>query len=148
MAGNVFGWLTRIKDIEREYTAMRAAIDRFLRDLADGARPSPPGIRRGDASRASLRLEGTYVVRLFSEFEQALKDYLEQCKIDVPYLAKNLIDRVASRVKCMSAILDNVHLVRDTRNQLVHHGEDAGNAMTIRIATSHLCTFLSRIPDW
>jgi hypothetical protein len=53
-------------------------------------------------------------------------------------------------VKFSGPILDHAHEVRLYRNKLVHglvHGiPEEERTMTIRLATSHLCTFLSRLP--
>src|SRR5205823_6377780 len=58
-----------------------------------------------------------------------------------------LLNRVASHVRFSGPILDNAHVVREYRNDLVHklvHGIPDDQRMTIRKVTSHLCTFLSR----
>ena len=140
--------MRRVKDVEREHTALRFTTDHALRSLGEGAVDLEEGLRRSDVNRASERLEGTYIIRLFSEFEVALKTILRERKIKrIPSNAKPLIDRVASCVKFSGPILDNAHLVREYRNKLVHHlvyGIPEDQRMTIRTATSCLCTFLSR----
>lgn len=62
-------WHSRIKAVEREYVAMRQAADHFLQ----AARADPTilleNVLHREIMRASQRLEGTYIVRLFAEFE-------------------------------------------------------------------------------
>jgi hypothetical protein len=68
-------WQTRIKAVEREYVAARQATDRFLESTH-----RDPTLLRGDLRyreivRASENLEGTYLIRLFAEFETGLRLY-------------------------------------------------------------------------
>jgi len=69
-------WLSRVKAVEREHTAMRFTADHVLRSLGEGAVELEEDLKRLDVTRASDRLEGTYAIRLFSEFEVGLKDFL------------------------------------------------------------------------
>lgn len=149
MPSDKYDLIGRVKAVEREYTALRFTTDRVLRSLNEGAVDLEEDLKRLDLSRASERLEGTYIIRLFSEFEVALKTILRERKIKkFPQNAKPLIDRVASYGRFSEPILDNVHMVREYRNELVHNlvnGIPDDRRMTIRIVTSYLCTFLHRI---
>lgn len=140
--------IRRVKAVEREYTALRFTTDHALTSLGEGGIDLKEGLKRSDVNRASERLEGTYLIRLFSEFEVALKTFLRERKVKkIPRDAKPLIDRVASYVKFSGPILDNAQAVREYRNKLVHrlvHGIPDEQRMTIRTVTSCLCTFLSR----
>lgn len=132
---------------------MRFTADRILRALGEGTIGLEEDLKRLDITRALERLEGTYTIRLFSEFEVSLKTFLKAQKVKkIPESASGLINRVASYVKFSGPILDNAHKVRQYRNKLVHnlvHGIPEEEKMTIRVATSHLCTFLSRLyTDW
>lgn len=138
----------RVKAVESEHTAVRFTTDHALRSLGEGGVVLEEGLKRSDVNRASERLEGTYIIRLFSEFEVALQTILRERKIKkIPIGAKPLINRVASYFRFAGPILDNAHVVREYRNKLVHdlvYGIPDQQKMTIRIVTSHLCTFLSR----
>src|SRR5208282_5056055 len=64
-----FEWHERIKAVEREYWSARRAVDRLSADVARdpsalGEGPSPRDLRSADEN-----LEGTYLVRMFAEFE-------------------------------------------------------------------------------
>jgi len=148
MPSDRYELIGRLKAVEREHTALRFTTDHVLRSLGEGGVDVDEGLRRLDVNRASERLEGTYIIRLFSEFEVALKTFLHERKFKkIPRDAKPLIDRVASYIKFSGPILDNAHGVREYRNKLVHrlvYGIPDDQKMTIRTATSHLCTFLSR----
>ncbi|HEV7223757.1 MAG TPA: hypothetical protein VGN42_13705 [Pirellulales bacterium] len=149
MGSEAFSWADRIKAVEREHRAVRFAADQLLQSLQDGTKAIQDNLKRRDIDRASDNLDGTYVIRLFAEFEIALKRYLESKKIKIPRDAKPLLDKVAVRVGFSGDILLNAHKVREFRNRLVHGREDGGELLTIRQATSHLCTFLSRLqPAW
>ena len=120
--------------------------DLVLRSLGEGSIDLQVDLRRLDVNRASDRLEATYVIRLFSEFEGVLKMILRARKIKAPRGAKPLINRVASHARFAGPILDNAHVVRVYRNKLVHnlvHGVADDDRMAIRVVSSHLCTFLS-----
>jgi hypothetical protein len=148
MPSDKYDLIGRVKAVEREYTALRFTTDHVLRSLREGGVDLEEDLKRLDVYRASERLEGTYVIRLFSEFEVALKTILRQWKLKkIPRGVKPLINRVASHLKFSGPILDNAHLVRHYRNGLVHnlvYGIPDDRKTTIRTATSHLCTFLSR----
>lgn len=145
MGSEAFAWADRIKAVEREHRAVRFAADQLLQSLQDGTKLIQDDLKRRDIDRASENLDGTYVIRLFAEFETALKRYLQDKKIRIPRDARPLLDRVAVRVGFSGDILISAHKVRMFRNRLVHDREDAGELLTIRQATSHLCTFLSRL---
>ena len=85
MAHDRFAWLRRIKAVEREHAASRLGIDRLLSQARE-----EPSLLRGDVTLrdlavASGRLDGTYVIRLFAEFETALRLFwLAARKTDPP----------------------------------------------------------------
>lgn len=148
MPSNKYDLIGRVKAVEREHTALRFTTDHVLGSLGEGSVDLVENLKRLDVNRASERLEGTYIIRLFSEFEAVLKTILRERKIQkIPRDAKPLINRVASYFKFAGPILDNAHVVREYRNKLVHnlvHGIPDDQRITIRTVTSHLCTFLSR----
>lgn len=148
MPSDKYDLIGRIKAVEREHTALRFTTDHVLASLGEGGIALDEELKRLDIDRASERLEGTYIIRLFSEFEVTLKTILRERKVQkIPRDAKPLIDRVASYAKFSGPILDNAHAVREYRNELVHglvHGIPDDRRMTIRSVTAHLCTFLSR----
>lgn len=146
MPNDTFQWLGRIKSVEKEHNATRYAMDRLLADAR-----SDPGILKtaveiGHITNASERLEATYIIRLFAEFETGLKAFLRSTKTKIPGRAEKLLDRVASKVRMPDELLKNAHAVREYRNHLVHDREEEIKPIAIRRATSYLCTFFGRLP--
>jgi|GEM_PF-4576754 len=72
MPSDKYDLLGRVKAVEREHTALRFTTDHALRSLGEGGVELEEELKRLDVYRASERLEGTYIIRLFSEFEVAL----------------------------------------------------------------------------
>lgn len=70
-----YEWQSRIKAVEREYIAMRQAADRFQRAALDDPTILQGNLRHREIIAASRNLEGTYIIRLFAEFETAARQY-------------------------------------------------------------------------
>lgn len=154
MANERYDWLARLKVVERECIALRFTADHSLRALGEGRLRLTEDVDRLDIVRGSDRLEGTYFIRLFSEFEASLQTFLIAKKLRrVPTTANGLINRVASRLKIRGPVLKHAHDVRQCRNRLVHDQPETSpgkeSVLTLRLATSYLCTYLSNLPrDW
>lgn len=146
MSARTFAWLSRIREVEREHAAIRFAADHLLRSIHEGSKTLEANLKRLDVQRASGRLQGTYIIRVFAEFEAGLKRFLRARKIKVPRNAKPLIDRVAARTGIAGDPLTNAHAVRRYRNKLVHSLEDDIDPLTMREVTRYLCTFFARLP--
>jgi hypothetical protein len=113
---------------------MRLAADHLLSGLEDGTVPLSWALQRADLHEASDDLEGTYLIFLFAQFERALRRFLRDKNIKIPRHAKQVINRVATRIQIAGDILTNTHKVRDHRNRLVHHLEGEVELLTIRDA--------------
>ena len=74
MPHNLYDWHDRIKAVEREYRALRSAVGRMRRAIIDGAE-GPVNTTVGDLLTANENLEGTYLIRLWAEFETAVRSY-------------------------------------------------------------------------
>jgi hypothetical protein len=138
-------WLSRIKAVEREHGAVLFAVQYLFRALHEGHTPLRGSPQVRDLDTATKRLDGTYTIRLFAEFESGLKEFLRSQKLQVRRDAKPLLDRVAARARIPGEILRNAHGVREYRNNLVHDRVKPTQAISIRQATSALCTFLARL---
>ncbi|HEY7423558.1 MAG TPA: hypothetical protein VH682_04880 [Gemmataceae bacterium] len=146
MPNETLQWLGRIKSVEKEYNATRFATDRLLAETRGDPGILKAAVEIGHITNASKRLEGTYIIRLFAEFETGLKAFLRSTKTKIPGKAEKLLDRVASKVRMPDELLKNAHAVRAYRNLLVHDREEELTPIAIRKATSHLCTFFGRLP--
>jgi hypothetical protein len=102
-----------------------------------------------DLTRASDMLEGTYLTRMFAEFETGLRLFWDTIQ-DTNPRARDLLDGLAARRGVPDEDRDNAHLVREYRNSLVHEREDEDlEPIPIARARSHLCTFFKRLPlEW
>jgi len=140
-----FDWLVRIKAVDQEHAAMRQAADRFVADVRHDPTILRREVRPRDVAHASDHLEGTYLVRLFAEFETGLRSYWRAVRRTRPS-AEVLIDRVADLRGIPAEVRDHTHGVRDYRNRLVHEREGGGTPVPIALARSRLCTFFDRLP--
>jgi hypothetical protein len=138
-------WQSRIKAVEREYVAMRQAADRLLEAALADPTILLENLRHREIVRASRSLEGTYVVRLFAEFETGARQYWEANWASYPK-AVDLLDGLAARCGIPDTQRDNAHLVRDYRNSLVHERDEKTEAVPVPLARSYLCRFFSFLP--
>ena len=145
MPDEAFNGMGRIKAVEREYGAIRFGTDRLLVAVNDDPSILEGQVGRPDIATASMHLQGTYIVRLFSEFETALQHFIRAFHIRRPQGAEALINRTRDRGHIPQAETYAVHRVREYRNVLVHERSMPVTPVTIREATRFLCTFLSRL---
>src|SRR5260370_19661566 len=97
MPSDKYDLIGRVKAVEREHTALRFTTDHALRTLGKGGVELEEDLKRLDVNRASERLEGTYIIRLFSEFEVALRTILRELKVKtIPNAAKDTVNHGAS----------------------------------------------------
>jgi hypothetical protein len=145
MPDEAFHWMDRIKAVEREHQAIRFGTDRLLVALNDDPSILEGHVGRPDIATASLHLEGTYIVRVFSEFETALQNFIHAFHIRKPRGTEALVNRARDRGHIPQPDTDAVHRVREHRNVLVHERSKPVTPVTIREATRFLCAFLSRV---
>jgi hypothetical protein len=161
MPDDRFAWLDRIKAVDREHSAARLAIVRLLDQagidstilsVPARSRSGPPSLGKAiqlrDLKLASDRLEGTYVIRLFAEFESGLRHYwLTARKTDPPGRTRDLLDSMAARCGISTVRLREAHSVREYRNGLVHLRSEPAAEIAIGIARNRLCAFFSFLPE-
>ena len=145
MPHSQFDWHARIKVVEHEYLSVRVAVDRLKEVVFDnpgilGAVPKPR-----DLISADENLEGTYLVRMFAEFETGIRSYWKTLRPTRPPV-EILLDSVAAKRVIPYDLVQNAHAVRDYRNQLVHDRDEPVDVVTIRDARSHLSKYLARLP--
>src|SRR3954468_24078035 len=92
-----FDWHERIKAVEREYWSARIAVDRLVDAAAHdpgvlGAGPKPRDLKAVDEN-----LEGTYLVRMFAEFETGVRSYWRTLRPNARTPVETLLDRVGDR---------------------------------------------------
>ena len=100
-----------------------------------------------DVRRASEHLEGTYLVRLFAEFETILRLYWSAVRgTSPPNRTRDLLDGIAAHRRIPSNQIANAHAVREYRNALVHQSDAETTLIPISTARAILCRFLSFLP--
>lgn len=143
--------LDRIDAIAREYQAARLAVTMLNKTIAaDSGSLKKERLTPADAQNVADNLEGTYLLRLFAEFEAGVRHawvtFFKQSTIPP---MRDLIDAVAARRRIPESERANAHLVREYRNSLVHEGDEDVEPIPLKLAKSYLCTFFSRLPpDW
>ena len=138
-------WQSRIKKVEREYMAMRQAADRFRRATHDDPTILQGNLQHGEIVEASRKLEGTYLIRLFAEFETGARQYWHGIRETQPKTF-DLLDGLAARRGIPVTQTANAQSVRDYRNALVHEREDTLETLPIAVARGYLCHFFSFLP--
>ncbi len=138
-------WQAQIKAVEREYVVMRQAADYFRQATLGDPTILQEGVQPHEIILASRNLEGTYVIRLFAEFETAARQYWST-NWDTDPKKVDLINGLAARRLVPDVLRNNVQSVRDYRNALVHEREDQPEAVSIAVARGYLCRFFSFLP--
>jgi hypothetical protein len=153
MASSRFERIDRLKAIEREYLVVRHAIDRLQVTVTDGRADLPGGTSVRDLNEAHRQLEATFLIRLWAEFETAVRSYYGWLtnNLDSRIRALDLINAVNASRRGRSAgdsIRLAVHEVREYRNSLVHDRDDLVPPVTLTDARRRLNTYLgAKLPE-
>ncbi len=147
MLSSKFNWIKRVKDVEREYNATQFAIDYLKNIIQQDPNVLAREIKVKDFGKAAERLEGTYTIRLFAEFETCLRKLWEVSRSTKPG-ARTLLDSVGDKYGTPRDWIDNAHAVREYRNSLVHEKEDDAQPIALDLARRYLCCYLSRLPPY
>ena len=138
-------WIARIRDVEREYLGMRQAADRFLSAAHGDPAILLHGLRYREIAVASANLEGTYLIRLFAEFESGARDYWRTIRDTNPRTV-DLLTGLAAQRRIPDLLCDNAQSVRAYRNSWVHDSAEIPDIIPIAVARSYLCHFFSFLP--
>ena len=91
-------WIDALKAVERESRVVRIAVDRLAVEAARDSIILGRALRVRDIGNASRRMEGTYVVRLFAEFETGLRLFWATTRATpVPDRIADIIDSFAAQ---------------------------------------------------
>jgi hypothetical protein len=141
---DIFNW---IKSVDSEYRVATLAVT----NLRDQARQDLLALKAGDLVLADVvkcltNLEATYVVRLFAEFESALRIYWkESTKRRTCPQINQLIASIGARRDVPENTIGYAHEVREFRNGLVHEKIQSAS-LTFGDCRSYLAKFLSFLP--
>jgi len=140
-----------LREVHEELLCARFALGHTIRSvemditlLAQIEHPLTPSHLRGCAAR----LELTYLLRLFAEFEAVLRDYWASVRPrPAPRRTKAevLIRRVSIECQIPFDVAQDAHEVREYRNNLAHRHE-LNAFMPFHECKSRLGTFLSYLP--
>lgn len=138
-----------VRSVENEFAAARLALSRLRSDVqTDPTVLHRTNVEQGQVRQAHNKLEGTYLVRMFSEFEMTLRAYLKVRRGTATLSrmgAEQLVNRVAGLGNIPTDRVTDVHGVREYRNRLVHVGP-VSSQYTLGDCRSKLCRFLAFLP--
>ncbi len=143
-------WFRRIEAVDREHAAARLAADRLLAEAQRDPTILQRAVQVKDVRRMAGRLDGTYLIRLFAEFETALRLYWAAARrTDPPARTRDLVDGVAATCRIAANRIREAHRVREYRNALAHERDVPTTPLSVPEARGHLCRFLSHLPpNW
>lgn len=148
-----FERIDRLKAVEREFQVVWDAIERLRVAVADGRVVLPIGTSIRDLDAARRQLEATFLIRLWAEFETAVRSYYGTLTNDPdPRIrAIDLINTVAAS-RLGRAVADTVrvevHEVREYRNSLVHDRDDPAPPVALSDARRRLNMYLGgKLPE-
>ena len=97
MPHDLHGWIRRIKvDRARPFARCDCALDRLLVEARRDPTILGRDLKLQDIANASGRLEGTYIIRLFAEFETGLRLFWATIR-DTEPPTQHLLDGIAAR---------------------------------------------------
>ncbi len=146
-------FIDRVKGAVRECYVVAAAVGHYGQAVRSEEAQLPRETSPRDLVTAAHQVEATYVIRMWAEFETALRSYRRHIMGDPDdrINTSNLIDWTAGlkRGRAISAdVRDDFHKVRDYRNHLVHEGDDQAppDRVAIDVARTRLNTLLHCLP--
>jgi hypothetical protein len=146
--------MDRVKSAEREYYAVAHAVSSHRQAVRTGDVRLPQAASLRDLDAAADQLEPTYLIRIWAEFETALRSYRRHKTGDPDDRigTESLINWTAGvrQGRAISAdVRDDVHEVREYRNFLVHERDDLEPpaAVAINVARRRLNIYLQKLPE-
>jgi hypothetical protein len=147
----LFEWFDRVKLVEREFYAVARAVTELRNAVRSGKVAAPDRTTLRDLEAAFGRLEPTYLMRMWAEFETAVRSYYGSLTHDPdPHIrSADLINAVAGlrRGRAVAdALRVQVHEVRAYRNLLVHERDDPAQRVALDEARRRLNSYLAKLP--
>ena len=143
-------WLERIKTVEVEYLVAKLAIDRLRSAVQHDPTLLRPGIKPRNVKEALRNLEGTYVIRLFAQFEAGLRQFWRAQRGNrPPARTRDLLDGIAATCRIYPRELASAHAAREYRNALIHERDESLVPVTLALVRQALCRFFAFLPpEW
>jgi hypothetical protein len=119
----------RMRRVRDELAAARFSLSYTLRvvneNLSALQAAGKDGTSPSELARCRENLEINYILRIFSEFEGAVRSYwVSQVRNTRPNIS-TLMDRVADRLDITAPVLVAAHEIRNFRNDVVHQNPRA-----------------------
>jgi hypothetical protein len=155
MPHNRRDWEDRIKAAEREYHAVRVAVDWLLVATPDEIHDVTEergwdDLAVADTYAADRHLDATYLFRMFSVFERAVFSYWRLLPGNEVRDAEGemRLAEVGAACVILEDVIKGAQAVRVHRNNLVHGRIDEHYAsMTFDEARSKVLTYLGKLPE-
>jgi hypothetical protein len=149
-------FIDRVKGAARECYVVAAGVNHYKQAVLASDAHLPNETSPRDLAAAVDKVESTYTIRMWAEFETGLRSYRRHITGDQDdrISTSSLIDWTAGvkRGRAISEdVRDDVHEVREYRNYLVHERDDQDppDKVAIDLARTRLNTFLHRLPiNW
>ena len=138
-------WMRRIKSVEREFKIVRSSLNKTISDLAADPNLILQETRPRDYNLASDQLGATYLIRLYAEFEAGLRDHYASLKPKNPKM-EVLVDTLATRYGIPIEVTEDVHKVRNCRNDCVHNAMEKLSCDAVALYRGHLCHYFYCLP--
>lgn len=138
----------RLREVQNEYLIIRAALRHAQRTWSQHERsPDWEGRTIHQVRLALDRLEATFIIRLFSEFEGILREYWGKDGRDPEeHRVGYLIDQIGlSQMDAKHR--ERVHEVQRCRNDLAHGSASRAVVVPFDEALKRLAKYLDRLPD-
>jgi len=137
-----------VKGVEREHAATRFATDYLLNDIRIDPTKLGRNLRLRDVNESAKHLEGTYTIRLYAEFETALRAFWSGLR-NTELRTRDLLNGIGALRKVPDDLIQSAHAVCEYRNALVHARYDSPQPIPIKAACSDLCCYLNFLPlEW
>ena len=142
-----FDWLKRIKTVEREHSVIRLSANYLAMIVRANPAMLPTDLRVRDLDLSIAQLEATYIVRLFAEFETALRAFWVTSRAnDPPFRTRDLVESIGVQRKIPYDCISNAHRARIFRNSLMHERVARFVPIPINNVRRYLCVFLNFLP--
>jgi len=142
-----FDWQERIKAVEREYLSARIAVKRLSAEVVRAPSVLGDGPRPRDLKSADENLEGTYLIRMFAEFETGVRSYWRTIKPRAHTQAEALLNRVGDKCGIPADVIHAAHKAREYRNNLMHDRQEEVEVVTVSEARRCFATYFARLPN-
>ena len=141
-------WLSQIKSVEREFAVMRIAAERLEQSLQNMSTELPSELVLRDVRQAVSQLQGTYLIRMYAQFEAGARDFWESQRSTQPSM-RDLLDSIGAKCTISADWIANAHRVRELRNQNVHRADAIPLELLFTECRRALCQYFSRLPlNW